>query len=44
MKSEEVSTDELYRYMIDSTKALPYSSEELASASDFIMELIDEKA
>lgn len=44
MKSEEMRTDELCRLMMDSTKALPYSPEELEAAAAFIMELIDEKA
>lgn len=44
MKSEKMSPDELSRFLMDSTKALPYSSEELASAAVFIMKLINEKA
>lgn len=44
MKSEKMEPDELSRYMAASTKALPYSSEELANASAFISGLINEKA
>lgn len=44
MTSENMKSDALVRYMAESTKELPYSPEELESAADFIMKLINEKA